>query len=89
MRQFTIHSDGTPNNTVVVGPDGQKVEGITALSLTLSEAGASSLIMEIAYPVHLQLTIPVTAAIPVFDCPACGDHISHLCDPSGFRDPGR
>lgn len=77
-RPVTIHSDGTGRGTVVLSEDGEKIGGITDVTVSISANGVAEATIEVR---HISLNMRAGVTAVVYNCPCCGDIMEHNCDP--------
>lgn len=73
-----VYSDGTPNSTRVVGPDGQQIPNVRAISI-YAEAGLSGEFSIELKLNHGKLDLDGPVHVLVFQCPFCSHSHEHKC----------
>lgn len=76
-RPVTIHSDGTGRGTVVLSEDGEKLGGVTDVSISIAANGIAEATIEIK---HTSLNIKANVTEVLYTCPCCGSMMEHYCD---------
>lgn len=77
-RPVTIHSDGTGRGTVVLTEDGEKLAGVTNVTVSIAANGVAEAVVEV---MHTSVNMKADATEVVYVCPCCGDIMEHHCDP--------